>query len=67
MLEHRRIVQLLTCVKKGVTTGFLSHTNIQNAVLRNQGLKINLPIPRNDLIKKKHHIIGDQLFGIDSH
>ena len=52
MLDHRRKVQLLTCVKKGVTTGFLSHTSIDNAVLRNQGLKINLPIPRNDLIKK---------------
>ena len=38
-------------------TDFLPHIDIENAVLRNQGLKINLPIPRNDLIKKAH-IIG---------
>ena len=30
----------------------LEHTSIEKAVLRNQGLKLNLPIPRNDLIKK---------------
>ena len=62
MLEHRRIVQLLTCVKKGVTTGFLSHINIENAVLRNQGLKINLPIPRNDLIKKSPYYWGSVIW-----
>ena len=58
ILEHRRIVQLLTCVKKGVTTDFLPHIVIENAVLRNQGLKINLPIPRNDLIKKSPYYWG---------
>ena len=58
MLEHRRIVQLLTCVKKGVTSDFLPHIDIENAVLRNQGLKINLPIPRNDLIKKSPYYWG---------
>ena len=46
MLEHRCIVQLLTCVKKGVTTGFLSLTSIENAVLRNQGLKNKFAHPK---------------------
>ena len=62
MLDHRRIVQLMTCVKNGVTTGFLSHISIDNAVLRNQGLKINLLIPRNDLIKKSPYYWGSVIW-----
>ena len=62
LLEHRRIVQLLTCIKKGVTSDFLPHINIDDAVLRNQGLKITLPIPRNDLIKKSPYYWGSTLW-----
>ena len=36
----------------------LEHTSIEKAVPRNQGLKINLPIPRNDLIKKSPYYWG---------
>ena len=62
MLDHRRIVQLMTCVKKGVTTGFLSHISIDYAVIGNQGLEINLPIPRNDLIKKSPYYWGSVIW-----
>ena len=62
LLEHRRIVQLLTCIKKGVTSDFLPHIDIENAVLRNQGLKITLPIPRNDLIKKSPYYWGSTIW-----
>ena len=36
LLDHRRTVQLLTCVKKGVDDNYLPHIWIEEATLRNQ-------------------------------
>ena len=53
LLDHRRIVQLLTCVRKSFANYFLPHIKTDEAVMLNQGLKIILPIPRNDTVFKK--------------
>ena len=44
LLDHRRTVQLLTCVKKAIENNSLPHINIENAYPRNQGLKVITPI-----------------------
>ena len=62
LLDHRRIVQLLTCVRKSVANEFLPHIKTDEAVLRNQGLKIILPIHRNDTVKKSPFYWGSVLW-----
>ena len=47
LLDHRRTVQLLTCIKKGVENNYLPHIKSDGAILRNQAFKIIIPIPRN--------------------
>ena len=58
LIDHRRTVQLLTCIKNGVENNFLPHTAPEIAILRNQALKTIIPIPRNDTIKKKPLLLG---------
>ena len=58
LIDHRRTVQLLTCIKKGVENNFLPHTAPEIAILRNQALKTIIPIPRNDTIKKSPYYWG---------
>ena len=40
LLDHRRNVQLLTCIKKGVENNYLPHIKPDEAILWNQALKI---------------------------
>ena len=67
LLDHRRTVQLLTCVKKEVENNYLPHITIEEATLRNQGLKIITPVPRNDTVKKNPYYLGsstwNQIYG----
>ena len=58
LIDHRRIVQLLTCVKKGVENICLPHIKPDMAILRNQALKTIIPVPRNDTIKKSPYYWG---------
>ena len=58
LIDHRRTVQLLTCVKKGVENNFLPHIGPEMAILRNQALKTVISIPRNDTIKKSPYYWG---------
>ena len=62
LLDHRRTIQLLTCVKKGVADDFLPHIKMEDAILRNQGLKIIMPIPRNDTVKKSPYYWGSTIW-----
>ena len=47
--DHRCVVQLITCVKKGLDSDFLPHVKIEDAILRKQGLKFTLQIPEMTL------------------
>ena len=58
LIDHRRTVQLLTCIKKGVENNFLPHIAPEIAILRNQALKTIIPIPRNDTIKRSPYYWG---------
>ena len=62
LLDHRRTAQLLTCVKKGVASNFLPHIKKEDAILRNQGLKIITPIPRNYTVKKSSYYWGSTMW-----
>ena len=62
LLDHRRIVHLLTCVKMSVANKLLPHIKTDEAVLRNQGLKIILSIPLNDTVKKSPFYWGSMLW-----
>ena len=53
LLDHRRTVQPLTCVKKAVAMTFCYF-----AILRFQGLKVLIPIPRDDAMQKKNILLG---------
>ena len=58
LIDHLGIVQLLTCIKKGVENNFLPHIIPEMAILRNQALKTIIPIPRNDTVKKSPYYWG---------
>ena len=58
LINHRRTVQSLTCVKMGVENNCLPHTAPEMAILRNQALKTVIPIPRNDTIEKSPYYWG---------
>ena len=60
--DHRRIVQLLTCVRKSVASECLPYIRTDEAVLRNQGLKVILPIPRNDTVKESPFYWGSVIW-----
>ena len=59
LLDHRRTVQLLTCVRKCIDNNYLPYVKPEDVILRNQSLKIKMPIPRNDTVKRAH-TIGDR-------
>ena len=58
LLDHRWTVQLLTCIKKGIENGYFNHIKPVEAILRNQSLKVRVPIPRNDTVKKSNFYWG---------
>ena len=62
LLDHRRTVQLLTCIRKSITNGYLDHITPEDAVLRNQSLKVKTPIPRNDTVKKSPYYWGSMVW-----
>ena len=62
LLDHRRTVQLLTCVKEGIENDYLIYTRPEDAVLRNQSLQVKVPIPRNDTVKKSPYYWGSTIW-----
>ena len=62
LLDHRRTVQLHTCIKKGVENNYLPHIKPDEAILRNQALKIITPILKNNIIKKSPYYWGSTIW-----
>ena len=62
LLDHRRTIQLLTCIRKSIKNGYLDHIAPEDAVLRNQSLKVKTPIPRNDTVKKSPYYWGSMVW-----
>ena len=60
--HHRRTVQLLTCIRKSIANGYLDHVKPDDAILRNQSLKVKTPIPRNDTVKKSPYYWGSMVW-----
>ena len=62
LLDHRRTVQLLTCVRKCIDNNYLPYVKPEDVVLWNQSLKIKMPIPRNDVVKKSPYYWGSMIW-----
>ena len=62
LLDHRRTVQLLTCVRKCIDNNYLPYVKPEDIILRNQNLKIKMPIPRNDTVKKSPYYWGSMIW-----
>ena len=62
LLDHRRTVQLLTCVRKCIDNNYLPYVKPEDVILRNQSLEIKMPIPRNDTVKKSPYHWGSMIW-----
>ena len=62
LLDHRRTVQLLTCIRKSIANAYLDHVKHDDPILRNQSLKVKTPIPRNDIVKKSPYYCGSMVW-----
>ena len=62
LLDQRRTVQLLTCIRKSIENNYLPYIKPEEANLRNQCLKIKMPIPRNDTVKKSPYYWGSMIW-----
>ena len=51
-------MQLLTCINESVENKFLISIDKEDGILRNQGLKVVLPIPCYDTIKNSPHYLA---------
>ena len=62
LLDHRRTVQLLSCIRKCINNNYLSYIKPEDVILRNQSFKIKMPIPRNDIVKKSPYYWGSMIW-----
>ena len=62
LIDQRRTIQLLTLIKKKVLLGKLPLVDHERNTRNNDGLKIKLPIPRNQHVRHSPYYTGCQLW-----
>ena len=58
MVDQRRILQLLTIIKKNIQTNKFDLVDHGKITRHNDGLKIKLPIPRNQFVRHAPFYVG---------
>ena len=58
MVDQRRILQLLTIIKKNILTNKFDLVDHGRITRHNDGLKIKLPIPRNQFVRHAPFYVG---------
>ena len=64
MVDKRRVLQLLTLIKKNVAMDKIPLVEHERRTRHNDGLKIKLPIPKNEHVRHASYYTGCQLWGI---
>ena len=61
MVDHRRLLHLLILIKKNVTEGKLTLVDHDRIKRHNDGLKIKLPIPKNQHVGQTPYFTGSSI------